>query len=113
MVLEQSLIVIIYFCNAGVILMCKGQVDSVYILFFFFFFVASLRNLSWFKLSQHAQNLDPGERDKQENRMMMIGWGGAISFHVRLNNKENNKYVLVLNNEDIFKSLHHPSATPG
>ena len=35
MVLEQSLIVIILFCDAGVILMCKGQVDSVYILFFF------------------------------------------------------------------------------
>jgi len=55
-------------------------VDSVYILslflFFCFFFVSiSVRNLFSFKLSQHAQNLDPGERDKQENRIMIIGWG--------------------------------------
>ena len=54
--------------------------DSVYILslflFFCFFFVSiSVRNLFSFKLSQHAQNLDPGERDKQENRIMIIGWG--------------------------------------
>ena len=54
--------------------------DSVYILslfiFFFFFFVSiSVRNLFSFKLSEHAQNLDSGERDKQENRIMIIGWG--------------------------------------
>jgi len=59
-------------------------VDSAYILslslsflfYFYFYFVSiSVRNLFSFKLSQHAQNLDPGERDKQENRIMIIGWG--------------------------------------
>ena len=50
--------------------------DSVYVLslFLFFFVSISVRNLFLFKLSQHAQNLDPGERDKQENRILIIGW---------------------------------------
>jgi hypothetical protein len=89
-------------CDAGVIFRRGTEVDSVYI-----FFVAFLRNLSWFKLSRHAQNLDPEEDDKQENRMMMmIGWGGAISFHVPLNNKpENNKCVLVLNDDNIARPI--------
>jgi len=47
---------------------------TVYPCFFFFCF-RYLYAIYTFKLSQHAQNLDPGERDKQENRIMIIGWG--------------------------------------
>ena len=48
--------------------------DNVYILFSFFLFLISVRKLSWFKLSQHAPNLGIREGDKQENRIMIMGW---------------------------------------
>jgi len=45
---------------------------------------------------------------------MIIGWGGTIRFHIPLNNKpQNNKHVLVLNDDAIAKLLHNPSATAG
>ena len=62
--------------------------DESGILFLFLFFSISVRNLSSFKLPQHAQNMDPGERDKEENRTMIIGWGGTIRFHDPLNDKQ-------------------------
>jgi hypothetical protein len=77
MAIGRSLIVISFGCRRDV------QVrDSVYILFLFFSLVF-LRNLSWFKLSQSAQNLDPGEGAKHENRIMIIGWSDKVSSPIK------------------------------
>ena len=62
-------------CRRDVQMRDKGgwRIQSILVSFFVCF--RYLYAIYTFKLSQHAQNLDPGERDKQENRIMIIGWG--------------------------------------